>query len=155
MFHIKRPLNAFMIWSTEERKLISNENSNLTNVDISILLGKKWACMSDIYKMPYKKKADLLKIEHTVKYPYYKYTPKKHKKKEYIKKTYIRSKKKDNIIKETVMNKYDYDYVEPDYYNELQLFYKNCVKHNYSKENKENKESNYLYEDLDLCLYDL
>jgi len=74
--HIKRPQNSFMVWSAGMRLQISKCNPTKTNSEISIILGKIWNDMSDEYKLNYKLQADLIKIEHSKKYPDYVFKPK-------------------------------------------------------------------------------
>lgn len=39
---IKRPMNAFMVFSHQARKMIAKENPNLKNSDLSKYLGATW-----------------------------------------------------------------------------------------------------------------
>uniref|UniRef100_A0A1B0DLL7 Sex-determining region Y protein n=1 Tax=Phlebotomus papatasi TaxID=29031 RepID=A0A1B0DLL7_PHLPP len=40
--HVKRPMNAFMVYAQVARKWISKSNSNLQNSEISKRLGELW-----------------------------------------------------------------------------------------------------------------
>ena len=62
--HIKRPMNAFMAWSKEERKKMVDEGTSLNNSALSRLLGERWKLLSDTEKKLWKKTADNLKKEH-------------------------------------------------------------------------------------------
>jgi len=89
--HIKRPQNSFMVWASEMRLQIAKCNPTKTNSEISIILGKIWNDMSDEYKLNYKLQADLIKVEHSKKYPDYVFKPKTRKNRE-IKEKIIRKK---------------------------------------------------------------
>lgn len=39
---IKRPMNAFMVFSHQARKMIAKKNPNLKNSDLSKFLGTTW-----------------------------------------------------------------------------------------------------------------
>jgi len=45
---IKRPMNAFLIYSVKRRRELSHENPALTTSEISTILGDEWAKMDPV-----------------------------------------------------------------------------------------------------------
>ena len=75
--HIKRPMNAFMVFSQLERKKIIEVTPDKHNAEISKELGRRWKLLTDEGKVPYKEEAERLLICHQKEYPDYKYKPRK------------------------------------------------------------------------------
>ncbi|KAK2157659.1 hypothetical protein LSH36_187g03028 [Paralvinella palmiformis] len=75
--HVKRPMNAFMVWSQIERRKISEVQPAMHNAEISKRLGKRWKMLSDEQRQPYIEEAERLKVLHLQEYPDYKYRPRK------------------------------------------------------------------------------
>lgn len=75
--HIKRPMNAFMVWAQTARKELSARYPNLHNAQLSKALGKMWHQLSDEQKIPFSIEASRLKNEHKLKYPDYRYQPRR------------------------------------------------------------------------------
>lgn len=51
--YVRRPMNAFMVWSKQARRRIALAYPNLLNCEISKLLGREWGRMSSKEKEPY------------------------------------------------------------------------------------------------------
>ena len=119
-----------MLWSCDMRKKIVKDHNRENNADISKQLGQIWMNMSSECKLQYRIKADKIKYEHKILYPNYKYTPKTKKQKNSDKLNLVKC-KKISIFKSKKMNiKLNIKSIvlieepEPDYYKQIELFYK-------------------------------
>jgi len=79
--HIKRPMNAFILWSQIERRKILNRQDQyaaptIHNAEISKLLGKRWKNeLTDQDRQPFILEAERLRLLHMKEHPDYKYRP--------------------------------------------------------------------------------
>eukprot|EP00090_Calanus_glacialis_P000132 TRINITY_DN10084_c0_g1_i1.p1 TRINITY_DN10084_c0_g1~~TRINITY_DN10084_c0_g1_i1.p1 ORF type:complete len:389 (-),score=36.55 TRINITY_DN10084_c0_g1_i1:1204-2370(-) len=78
-YHIKRPMNAFMVFSHHERKKVITVQPDIHNTLISKELGRRWKNLTDDEREPFIIEAEKLRELHMKQYPEYKYKPMKKK----------------------------------------------------------------------------
>ena len=71
--HIKRPMNAFILWSQQKRRITAATPNDHNAKE----LGQKWKNLTQELRQPYIDKAKRLRMLHQKRYPNYKYSPKK------------------------------------------------------------------------------
>ncbi|KAL3317258.1 hypothetical protein Ciccas_004092 [Cichlidogyrus casuarinus] len=75
--HIKRPMNAFLVWSKDKRREIAKANPKMHNSEISKALGQMWKNLTQEERTQCDQKSRELRDEHKRLYPDYKYKPRR------------------------------------------------------------------------------
>ncbi|NXI91390.1 SOX30 factor, partial [Psophia crepitans] len=79
--HVKRPMNAFMVWARIHRPALAKANPAANNADISVQLGLEWSKLTEEQKQPYYDEAHKIKQRHREEFPGWVYQPRPGKRK--------------------------------------------------------------------------
>ncbi|OAA63301.1 mating type protein 1-2-1 [Niveomyces insectorum RCEF 264] len=74
---IRRPPNAYILYRKDRHKAVKMSNPNLSNNEISVILGRQWNDESDSVRLHYHSMAVEIKRQVEVRHPHYKYNPRK------------------------------------------------------------------------------
>lgn len=77
--HVKRPMNAFMVFAQAMRRRLSEQQPALHNAELSKSLGTMWKRLTEEEKKPFITEADKLRSQHKKEYPNYKSQPRRRK----------------------------------------------------------------------------
>ncbi|XP_077182515.1 transcription factor SOX-30 isoform X2 [Paroedura picta] len=67
--HVKRPMNAFMVWARIHRPALAKANPAANNAEISVQLGLEWNKLTEEQKKPYYDEAQKIKEKHREEFP--------------------------------------------------------------------------------------
>nr|QKY89078.1 mating type protein 1-2-1 [Calonectria hongkongensis] len=74
---IPRPPNAYILYRKDRHRILKQANPQITNSEISMVLGRAWNMETPEVRKKYKLMADEVKAELIKKHPNYKYRPRR------------------------------------------------------------------------------
>ncbi|CAF1575167.1 unnamed protein product [Adineta ricciae] len=75
--HVKRPMNAFMVWAQTARKALTANLSIVNNAQLSKTLGKMWKELPQEERQLFVEEAERIREQHKRDHPEYRYQPKR------------------------------------------------------------------------------
>ena len=75
--HVKRPMNALIVWSKQRRKELAQENPRMHNSELMKRLGPEWKALNESAKRPYIDEANRIHEQHMIDHPGYRYRPRR------------------------------------------------------------------------------
>uniref|UniRef100_A0A8C4UXG4 Transcription factor SOX-30 n=1 Tax=Falco tinnunculus TaxID=100819 RepID=A0A8C4UXG4_FALTI len=81
--HVKRPMNAFMVWARIHRPALAKANPTANNAEISVQLGLEWSKLTEEQKQPYYDEAYKIQQRHRQEFPGWVYQPRLGKRKRF------------------------------------------------------------------------
>ncbi|EAU91357.1 pcc1 [Coprinopsis cinerea okayama7 len=82
-----RPPNAWILYRGDKLRELFEPvpgQPRMSQADVSRIIGQMWRTESDATRMEYERRADEAKAEHAIKYPNYRFNPKKKEEKEFL-----------------------------------------------------------------------
>eukprot|EP00741_Cyanophora_paradoxa_P023820 tig00021623_g23009.t1 len=73
---VRRPQNSFLLFSNEFRGKLRAANKELTNADVSRMLGEKWKALPEEEKKKYRERAEKIRVDFQAKHPDFSYAAK-------------------------------------------------------------------------------
>ncbi|XP_060638857.2 transcription factor SOX-15 [Anolis sagrei] len=77
---VKRPMNAFLVWSCGERRRVSEAFPRMHHSEISKRLGAAWHLLPEAQKKPFQEEAQRLRHTHLALHPHHKFRPRRKRK---------------------------------------------------------------------------